>query len=112
VNRCVCLGLGAYVDGDEVSGGLRVEPCECHPLPPAPGETAAVVAGLRVDECLEAVAKVRDLLWPDGNAETSWPSDRIEEVARALDFLRPAAGEGAAGEVAAAAVAKGGSVPI
>ena len=112
MNRCVCLGLGAYVDGDEVSGGLRIEACECHPLSPIPGETVAVVAGMRVDECLEAIAKVREMLWPDGNAEASWPSDRIEEIARALDFLRPGEGEGSRAVAPAAVVEKGPTVSV
>jgi hypothetical protein len=95
VSGCVCQGLGAYVDGDGDSDVLRVEACEDHPLQVAAGESAPGVAGLRVDECLEAIAKVRDLLWPDGNFEATWPSDRIEDIARALDFLRPRSTSGA-----------------
>ncbi len=89
MSGCVCQGLGAYVDGDGDSDVLRVEACEDHPLPVSAGESAPGVAGLRVDECLEAIAKVRDLLWPDGNRDATWPSDRIEDIARALDFLWP-----------------------
>ena len=112
MNRCVCLGLGAYVDGDEASGGLRVEPCDRHPLPAAVGETPALVAGLRVDHCLEAIAKVRDLLWPDGKAEAPWPSDRIEEIARALNFLRPGAGQESWNGTAAATAPTGPTVTV
>ena len=97
MSGCVCQGLGAYVDGDGDSDVLRVEACEDHPLPVAAGESAPGVAGLRVDECLEAIAQVRDLLWPDGNREATWPSDRIEDIARALDFLRPGSSTRAAG---------------
>ena len=89
MSGCVCQGLGAYVDGDGHSDLLQVEACEAHPLPVGEGESAPAVAGLRVDQCLDAIAKVRDLLWPDRNPEAPWPSDCIEEVARALEFLRP-----------------------
>lgn len=88
MNRCVCLGLGVYVDADEMSGVLRIEPCDVHQLPGASGETDAVVAGLRVDQCLEAIANVRDLLWPEGNREAPPPADLIHQIARALEFLR------------------------
>lgn len=112
MNRCVCLGLGAYVDGDDVTGGLRVEPCELHPLSRPPDETPDVAAGLRVDHCLEAVARVRDLLWPDGKPQAAWPSDRIDEIARVLEFVRPPVGQGTNAHETATPEANGPAVTV
>ena len=112
MSGCVCQGLGAYVDGDGDSHILRVEACEDHPLSVAAGESAPGVAGLRVDECLEAIAKVRDLLWPDGNREAIWPSDRIEDVARALDFLRPGSTRAAGLGIVAAPASAGARATV
>lgn len=42
-----------------------------------------------VEACVEACAKLRDILWPGGNADADWSPDTLEAVAAALDFLRP-----------------------
>lgn len=91
MSGCVCQGLGVYVDGE--GDILSVHACEAHPLPVGEGETAIGAAALRVDQSLEAIAKVRDLLWPDGTSDVPWPADRIVAIARALHFLRPNQGE-------------------
>ena len=85
----MCLGLGVYVEGDESSDRLRVEACDIHPLPVGPEDSVAGAAGARADHCLEAVAAIRDLLWPRGRDATTWPADHISKIARILGFLRP-----------------------
>ena len=89
MSQCVCLGLGVYVDGDEHSDRLRVEACDVHPLSVGPDESAAGAAGARADHCLEAVAAIRNLLWPRGRDATTWPADHISKIALVLGFLRP-----------------------
>lgn len=86
MNRCVCNGLGAYIDCVDSHPDYVVVACDDHKLPPREEEDAAAC---RVDECLDAVAAIRDILWPDGNADAEWSSETIEDVARALNFLRP-----------------------
>ena len=45
--------------------------------------TSAVVSSLEGD--------LREILWPEGNAEAEHNADTLEAVARRLDYLRPAA---------------------
>jgi hypothetical protein len=89
MSGCVCNGLGVYVDGDDHSEQLRVCLCDAHPLAIGKDESADGIAGARVDECLDAIANIRDLLWPGGQHDSSWSPDTIEAVARQLAFLRP-----------------------
>ncbi len=44
---------------------------------------------MSVEECLDAIADVRDILWPDGDREASWSPDTAEAIGRRLAFLRP-----------------------
>jgi hypothetical protein len=89
MSRCVCNGLAVYVEGDDNSEQLRVFPCNVHPLPVGEGESASGAARARVDACLGAIAAIRGILWPHGDADAEWSSDTIDEVARAVSFLRP-----------------------
>jgi hypothetical protein len=86
---CVCAGLGVYVDGN----GSRYElvACDDHPLSPNPKEhiESDDAATMRVDECLTALASVREALWPDGRSDASWSPDTLDAVARCLAFLAP-----------------------
>jgi hypothetical protein len=105
MSRSVCNGLGAYVDGDDHSERLFVTPCDAHPLPIPEDESADGVAGARVDACLDAIAAIRDAIWPRGFAEPSRPAVSIldvaisvgelatamREVERVMAFLRPPA---------------------
>ena len=45
--------------------------------------TSAVVSSLEGD--------LREILWPEGNAEAGHNADTLEAVAHRLDYLRPAA---------------------
>jgi hypothetical protein len=38
---------------------------------------------------MKALAEVRELLWPKGDSDAEWTNETIEDVARAVDFLRP-----------------------
>jgi hypothetical protein len=89
VSRCVCNGLGVYIDGDDHSEQLHVFPCDGHPLPFGKDESADGAAGARVDACLDAIAAIREILWPHGDADAEWSSDTIDDVAPAVSFLRP-----------------------
>jgi len=90
---CICGGLGAYVDwnGSTVDPAYEVRHCERHPLAvdARNGVDLADAAAIRVDACLEAIAAVRDLLWPPGAAAGSWSPDTIEAIAARLAFLAP-----------------------
>jgi hypothetical protein len=90
VNRCVCNGLGAYMDQVDTFPGYLVHECDDHPLPRNDmEETVTDAAARRVDECLDAIATIRDVLWPASNPDAEWNAETVESVARALDFLRP-----------------------
>jgi hypothetical protein len=89
VSCCVCNGLGVYVDGDDHSEQLHVFPCDVHPLPVGKEESTDGAAGARVDACLDAIAAIREILWPHGDPDAEWSSDTIDDVARAVSFLRP-----------------------
>jgi hypothetical protein len=52
-------------------------------------ETVSDAAARRVDECLDAIATIRDVLWPAANPDAEWNAQTVEDVARAIDFLRP-----------------------
>jgi hypothetical protein len=68
VTRCICNGLGAYVDQVDSFPGYLVCECDDHPLPRnAMEETVTDAAARRVDECLDAIATIRDVLWPEAN---------------------------------------------
>jgi hypothetical protein len=86
---CVCAGLGVYVDGN--GAAYELVACDDHPLPPNPKECIESddAAAMRADECLSALASVRDVLWPDGRSDASWSPDTIDAVARCLAFLAP-----------------------
>jgi hypothetical protein len=94
---CVCGGLGAYVDwnGSTVHPAYEVRACSAHPL--APNEKELVeqgdAAAMRVEECLHAIADLRDILWPGGDPEASWSPDTAEAIGRRLAFLAPQGGE-------------------
>ena len=88
MSGCVCNGLGVYVDGDDHSEQLRVFPCDVHPLAVGKDESADGAAGARVDACLDAIAAIREILWPHGDGDAEWSSDTIDCVARAVSFLR------------------------
>jgi hypothetical protein len=87
VSPCVCNRLGVYLDGAEDT--LYVVPCERHPLPVGDGQCADRVAGARVDACLDAIAAIRDVLWPRGDTAAEWSSETLDDVERAMGFLRP-----------------------
>lgn len=52
-------------------------------------ETVTDATARRVDECLDAIATIRDVLWPEANPPAEWNAETIEDMARAIDFLRP-----------------------
>jgi hypothetical protein len=91
----MCLNLGAYVDwnGSTSSPAYEVIACDDHPLATIPAECIEHddAAAMRVDECLHAIAEVRDILWPDGRADASWSPDSIDAIAQRLAFLAPKA---------------------
>lgn len=90
MNRCVCNGLGAYVDQVDSFPGYLVHECDDHLLPRNElEETVSDAAARRVDECLDAIATIRDVLWPAANPDAEWNAQTVEDVARAVDFLRP-----------------------
>ena len=72
---CVCPGLGVSVDG--TGSAYELVACADHPLPTNPQECIETddAAAMRVDECLRALASVRDLLCPEGSPEASWSPD-------------------------------------
>jgi hypothetical protein len=57
-------------------------PCRC-------GKVAPVLSVGGASEAINALADVRELLWPRGNADATWSPDTIEAIARRLEFLRP-----------------------
>lgn len=94
---CVCGGLGAYVDwnGSRVNPGYEVRACADHPLRPNATELVERddAPAMRVEECLAAIADVRDILWPGGDSDASWSPDTIEAIGRRLAFLAPQGGK-------------------
>ena len=42
-----------------------------------------------VTKGMKALAEVRGLLWPKGDSDAEWTNETIEDVARAVEFLRP-----------------------
>jgi hypothetical protein len=87
--RCVCVGLGVYVGGN--GSAYELVTCDNHPLPANPKESIESddVAAMRTDECLHALASVRDILWPEGRSDASWSPDTVDAIARCLAFLAP-----------------------
>jgi hypothetical protein len=87
VSRCVCNGLGAYLDAGD-GDVLLVEACAEHPLEFGADETAASAAAARVDACLDAIATVRDILWPEDGTRAAWSRETVLSIAAALAILR------------------------
>jgi hypothetical protein len=81
--ECVCFGLGVYMDH---AAGERI-PSECatHHL----GLSDTNDCAYEITDKLRALATVGAILWPGGNPDHEWTPETIEEVARAVDFLRP-----------------------
>lgn len=105
MSRCVCNGLGVYVDQVDSYPGYLVHECDDHPAPRNPAEEGTTdAAARRLDECLDAVATTRDVLFPKGG-RVAWVNgvthDELLAVVRRLErtfeFLAPA--PAAAGEV-------------
>jgi hypothetical protein len=86
---CVCAGLGVYVGGN--GSAYELMTCDHHPLPANPKESIESddIAVMRADECLHALAGVRDILWPEGRCDASWSPDTVDAIARCLAFLAP-----------------------
>jgi hypothetical protein len=87
VNRCVCNGLGAYIDAGD-GDVLLVEACDDHPLALRADETPDSAAAARVDACLDALADIRDILWPEDGTRAAWSRETVLSIAAALDFIR------------------------
>ena len=94
---CVCFGLGAYVawNGSTANPAYEVRACADHPLTADATSTitAAKAAATRIAMCLQAIADVRDILWPGGDPETAWSPDTIEAIGRRLALLAPQGGK-------------------
>jgi hypothetical protein len=89
---CVCNGLGAFIDSPMPSeSAYTVEACTLHPLPPGhDAQSMTERASVRVEACMDAVAAIRDIVWPGGDPDASLNGgDVIDGVTAALDFLRP-----------------------
>ena len=92
-HSCVCGGLGAYVDwkGPRLSPAHELRACPDHPLGSDDNEIIRCenAAAMRIKECLNAMADVRDIPWPGGDPEASWSPDTAEALGRRLAFLAP-----------------------
>lgn len=87
MNRCVCNGLGAYIDCVDSHPDYLVVGCDDHQLPPREEEDAAAC---RVDECLDAIAAIRDIIWLPGlQAEDRSDAAILAAIKEQLVFLRP-----------------------
>lgn len=95
MSRCVCNGLGVYVDwnGSTSNPAYEVRDCDEHLPKMKPNaleqQPACEVAGEMIDECLDALAGVRDILWPAGDVDASWLPDTLDSIERQMTFLGP-----------------------
>lgn len=91
--ECACAGLGASIawNGSTVDPAFEVRECSEHPLAIDPKRPVADLdaAAARVHECLNAIAFVRDTLWPDGRTDAEWSPDTLDAIAARLAFLSP-----------------------
>lgn len=47
----------------------------------------------RAGRPLRALAAIAEALWPEGNPDHQWSADTLDQIARAVDFLRPRGNE-------------------
>ncbi len=57
------------------------------------GGPTVTMGGQDMVRKVQAAELAADVLWPRGDVDAEWEADTIEEVARALDYLRPAGAE-------------------
>lgn len=90
-------GCGACILGVCITSGNEIEACDdCarggtgHASRDGKGNDDAATAFVK--EALNAIADVREFLWPEGDPDASWSPDTIDSVARRLAFLAPPRG--------------------
>ncbi len=88
---CSCRGLGASISWNGSTSDPQLEPvaCEAHPLDAPTDKERFEALTARLEECLAALADVRDIIWPADDPDHDCGADEIGEIANRLDFLNP-----------------------